>query len=464
MSLTTNLASPQVVGTPITFFATSAWVINPVYRFWLYDGTSWTLVRDWGFGTSYTWTPSTAGSYQVGVWVKPGTTPGDVFVATRVLPFVVTPTVTLTAAPISPQVVGTPITLAATSTGVTSPVYRFWLYDGTSWTLVRDWGTGDNYTWTPSTAGSYKVGVWVKPSTTPGDVSVAYGNLPFVVTPPTVALIAAPGSPQVVGTPITLAATSTGVTSPVYRFWLYDGTSWTLVRDWGTGDNYTWTPSTAGSYKVGVWVKPSTTPGDVSVAYGNLPFVVTPPTVALIAAPGSPQVVGTPINVTAAVTGGIAPQQCKWWRSTTTWQMVQDWGACSTPWVWTPTTPGSYQVGVWVRSAGNGADTPEAIAVLPFTATPMVVTLTAIPSAPQAVGTPITVTAILTGGAAPQQCKWWLSTTTWQMVQDWGACSTPWVWTPTTPGSYQVGVWVRSAGNGADTPEAIAVLPFAVTP
>src|SRR5207237_5352753 len=79
-------------------------------------------------------------------------------------------------------------------------------------------------------------------------------------------------------------------------------------------------------------------------------------------------------------------------------------------------TPGMasarYQIGVWFRSAGNGADSPESARALAFTIqAPPPATLTdlsADKATPQPVGTTITFTASVTGGTAPYQYKWWL--------------------------------------------------------
>src|ERR1051325_6541854 len=54
----------------------------------------------------------------------------------------------LTADRVAPQAVGTPVTFTAAATGGTTPYqYRWWLYDGTSWQMLRDWTTSASFTW-----------------------------------------------------------------------------------------------------------------------------------------------------------------------------------------------------------------------------------------------------------------------------------------------------------------------------
>jgi hypothetical protein len=74
----------------------------------------------------------------------------------------------------------------------------------------------------------------------------------------------------------------------------------------------------------------------------------------------APQIAGTTVNWTAAATGGTAPYQFKWWVfDGVNWIALTGWSTTTT-FTWTPTVANpNYQVGVWVRSAGNLADTPE---------------------------------------------------------------------------------------------------------
>ena len=52
VDLSSNFPSPQIPGTVITFTTTGSggFRVSYEYRFWLHDGTSWSMVQDYGAG------------------------------------------------------------------------------------------------------------------------------------------------------------------------------------------------------------------------------------------------------------------------------------------------------------------------------------------------------------------------------------------------------------------------------
>ena len=72
----------------------------------------------------------------------------------------------------------------------------------------------------------------------------------------------------------------------------------------------------------------------------------------------------------------------------------------------------------------------------------------ATPSLPLQTGDEVTWRATAVGGIGPLQYQFWLLEpgTGWRVLQEWSAQNVA-TWTPTTPGSYIVQVWVRSAGS-----------------
>jgi hypothetical protein len=70
----------------------------------------------------------------------------------------------LTADRVAPQPGNVPITFTAAATGGLPPYqYRWWVHDGASWQMVRDWTTSPTFAWTPPTPNAaYRVTVWAK--------------------------------------------------------------------------------------------------------------------------------------------------------------------------------------------------------------------------------------------------------------------------------------------------------------
>jgi hypothetical protein len=67
-----NKASPQPIGTTITFTADADSGAAPYSFKWLTssDGTTWTVARDWGASETFAWTPDTLGVYGIKVWAR----------------------------------------------------------------------------------------------------------------------------------------------------------------------------------------------------------------------------------------------------------------------------------------------------------------------------------------------------------------------------------------------------------
>src|SRR5207253_641028 len=186
--------------------------------------------------------------------------------------------------------------------------------------------TQNTFPWTPTSANAnYRVGVWVK-SDGNGDTfdrPQSTGSVPFGIDTSDLTLTSLmpdKTAPQVVGTTVTFTALATGGVGPLqYRWWVFDGAAWSVAREWSVANTFAWTPATPNSnYRVGVWVKSASTPGDTfdrpqstsSVAFAidssNLTLTgITPDKTA-------PQGAGTTVTFTATAIGGVAPLQYKW--------------------------------------------------------------------------------------------------------------------------------------------------------
>jgi cell wall-associated protease len=324
---------------------------------------------------------------------------------------------------------------------VTPYQYKWWVYDGANWTSTG-WAAANTFAWTPTVPdpNSY-VAVWVRSagdSDDEPDVSEAV-HFPIRNPPVTsVMLTADRSSPQARGTTIMWTAAPAGGTAPYqYRWWFFDGATWTMIRDWSASNTFVWTPATEGEFHFGVWARSAGNTADGAEAAAAVPYTITAPALALTADRTAPQPPGTTITWTATASGGGAPHQYKFFV---------------------------FDGANW--SAGNTADAPEAsrAVAFPINQPPVTdVTLTADRTAPQPPGTTITWTAAPSGGVTPYQYKWWVyDGASWTMATGWTSSNT-FMWKPTTPNAnYQVGVWVKSAGNTAEGFEVSRAVPFAI--
>jgi hypothetical protein len=503
-NLSANLSAPQLPGTPVTFTATATHGTAPYqYKWWLYDGSSWTTLQNWSSSSTYTWTPTVANSgFRVAVWLRNAGSTTDAYdnpQANGSVAFPINPPLSLTgltANQTSPQMANTAITFTATATGGGAPYQYKWLVnDGTTTSVLRSWSTSNTVTWTPSTSNpGYQITVWARSASSSTDAAENANSartMPFAISSSPLALTGITANlpePQPVGTPITFTATVSGGAGPhQFKWWILQGNSWTLARDWSTSNTWTWTPTTGGNTRVGVWVRNAGSTADAydnAASNGSLSFRITTqqqPTplsvTSLTANRTAPQPVGTPITFAATVAGGTAPQQFKWMLfdgSNTT--VVQGWSTNSS-WTWTPATANAaYQVTVWARSASSTTDAAEnansarslAFAIGGTAQGSLTLTsLTANQTAPQPVGAAITFTATASGGTSPYQFKWWVfDGGSWTMMQNWSTSNT-WTWTPTKLNrDARVGVWVRSAGSTTDAydnPASNGSMPFAIT-
>jgi hypothetical protein len=118
---------------------------------------------------------------------------------------------------------------------------------------VRDWSPTATWSWTPSGASpTAKVAAHARCSGCPwggaagGEAVLAYAILSPGSPPTTTTLTPDRAAPQPPGTTIAFTAGASGGTAPYeYRFWLFDGSSWSLVRDWSPTATWSWTPSGA---------------------------------------------------------------------------------------------------------------------------------------------------------------------------------------------------------------------------
>jgi spore germination protein YaaH len=299
-------ATPQGTRTIVSFTSSTTVCPQPLFEFWLLPPGSSTWILGQGYSASPTFRWNTAGApagdYLVSAWVEDAHTGSalttqlgtyDAFVGVRdTLTGAPCATPTLSATPSAPSPAGTQVGISASATCVhANPEFEFWMLPaGTStWRLVQPYSTNATYAWNSkgAAAGTELFGVWVRDSSsdgTQGSGAVRYdalARMPYAVTTTActgVTVSTSPGSPAVAGTRVTITATASGCSNPMYEFWMLPAGSstWRIVSGYSASASYVWNSTGAlhGTEQFGVWVRDASSSSAYDV-YTSTPFTVS---------------------------------------------------------------------------------------------------------------------------------------------------------------------------------------------
>ncbi|HSB68881.1 MAG TPA: Ig-like domain-containing protein, partial [Candidatus Methylomirabilis sp.] len=276
-SLAADRAAPGVVNTPITFTANLTGGVAPYEtKWWVFDGTANSLLKDWASGASMTWTPTTANpSYRIVVWARNAGSSVNTGAVSRVVVFPITaqqplpPTIpSLTADHGAPGVVNTPITFTASLTGGVAPYEtKWWVFDGTANSLLKDWASGASMTWTPTVANpNYRIVVWARSAGSSVNTGAVSRVVVFPINPLPEAVVPAALTSPVPGSVLPGPSASFTWSQAVgaAEYWLSVGTTQGGVdlynRSQGLGRSATVSPLPGGSVKIFVrlWTRSGT--------------------------------------------------------------------------------------------------------------------------------------------------------------------------------------------------------------
>jgi hypothetical protein len=482
-SLVPSVGSPSPVNTAVSWTASTSGGTGPLtYKFVIFDGSQWTVARDWSASNAWTWTPTAPGLYSIQVWVRDAGS-SALYDAWGQADYTITgpPALTVTsviASPASTSALGSVVSWTATAAGGAGPyTYEFFVFDGVSWTVGRDWSPANTWMWSPPAVGTFSIEVWVRNA---GSVALydAYGDsgIYVVTAPPPLTITALGSAPAAVGTtnsPVVWSAAATGGTGPyTFKFLLWNGTAWSLGQDWSAAPSWTWMPGAAGTYAVQVWARNAGSSAVYDAWRGSSTFTVTGPAplaiTSLTADRLFPLPAGTPVTWVGTASGGTGPYTFKYLIfNGTAWAVARDWSASNT-WMWVPPSAGTYAVQIWARNAGSAAiydSWSGAPPVTISTSTPLTVSSltvgTGSMSAPLGSVVPVVATAI--GGVGPYTYKFVVyDGTSWFVGQDWSTSSV-WNWVSAADGVYSLQVWVRNAGSTAAWDAWRGSVPFTVT-
>jgi FtsP/CotA-like multicopper oxidase with cupredoxin domain len=289
VTLTADHAAPQAPGTSITFAAAATGGVAPIqFKWFLYDGSTWTVLQEWSTTATFVWTPATAnGLYSLQAWARNAGNEADRAEQFAGASFPILPSgvsaVSVTADQTAPQAPGTSITFTAAAIGGVAPIqFKWYLYDGSTWTVLQDWSATATLVWTPATAnGLYSLQVWARGAGNEADRAEQFAGASFPILASGVSAVTVSADhtrPQAPGTTVTFTAAAAGGAGPIqFKWYLYDGSTWTVLQEWSTATTFVWTPATAnGAYSLQVWARSAGNTANAAERVFGVAFPIAP--------------------------------------------------------------------------------------------------------------------------------------------------------------------------------------------
>lgn len=443
-SIKTDRSSPQPFNGPINVSVTSNSENEALYRFWIYDGSSWKIVQNYSNQSTYRWIPEKPGTYRIWVDGKSINSRNDYDSYKEIVYTVNNVTAGISVDKAAPQPANTNIKVTADADGINNPLFKFWIYDGFNWKVVQDYSTIRELNWVPDRSGNYRIWVDVKDSLSTKERD-SYKEILYTINNIAVIsnIITDKISPQVMNSAINITAEAGGSSSILYRFWIYDGSNWSIVQNYSKLNSYRWIPSKGGNYRIWVDVKDEYSKNDVD-SYKQVFYDINSISLSeLNTDKASPQPTGQTIKFTAVGNGSSNLLYRFWILDSAGWKIVQDYSNTNT-YNWNPTRIGEYRIWVDVKSPNSTKDY-DAYKEIVYTIKDMVVVNDIIrdKQSPQLVNETINFTADAMGSASILYRFWVHDGYDWKVVQDFSSVKT-YKWTPTKPGLYRI--WVDARG------------------
>jgi hypothetical protein len=151
---------------------------------------------------------------------------------------------------------------------------------GSTWATIaasvqNSSATGGSYNWT--VAGSAVTNARIRAVWTANtNVVGSTGNFTLAIpTMSVTSLTASLPSPQPAGASVTWTTAAAGGIAPLqYQYWINAGGGWTMVRDFGTSNTWTWTPTQIGHYVVQVRVRSAGTTSGYDTSKDSADFQI----------------------------------------------------------------------------------------------------------------------------------------------------------------------------------------------
>lgn len=479
-AVSANPASPQAVGSQVSFTGSSTGCPSPVYEFWLRtpDGM-WHMVQPFD-GNVWNWNTSTygAGTYTIHVWANNAGDSqttfeafGEAFYTLTATPGRCTSAGLGFTGPAS-RPAGSTVDFTATSTGCAFPMYEYWVGDSSgNWTLTRPFTNDPTWTWDTRgwPAGTYTIHVWANEG---GDSTAsfeAYGSAMVTLTGCASASLSPAAPTQEAGSTVAFSASATGCADPMFEFWVQDlNGNWHLMRPFTSDPTWNWDTSglTPGTYTVHVWANEAGDSTSRFEAFGSSTVTLTGCSSASLAPVNPSAAAGSTVSLTASSAGCSNPQYEFWvMYPDGTWHLIQGFGGATFNWNTIGLAPGSYLVHVWANQTGASTARYEAFGSDTVTLTGCTSAALSPTNGSAAVGTAVTFTAS-SAGCPTAVYEFWLEYPdgTWHLEQGFSTTAT-WTWNTAgfPKGNYVIHVWANNQNSSYSTYETFGAATYTLT-
>lgn len=132
--------------------------------------------------------------------------------------------------------------------------------DGIVTSYVWDFGDGSYGTGVTATHQYTRIATYTPTLTVTDDDGATGSSWTNIIAAPALSAVTVAGSPTGtidVSAPVSLTATSIGGYQAQYKFMVNSGSGWQTLRDYGSSNTFTWTPSASGYYELKVWARSS---------------------------------------------------------------------------------------------------------------------------------------------------------------------------------------------------------------
>ena len=412
---------------------------------------SFTTVGSYSTTSSFTFKPTTTGTYTVRVKVKDsaGTVVSKDLTVTVIIDSDGQPLVNSATISATSITLGKSVTITGKATGGTSPYYYAVYYkksSSTSYTTAQAYSTTNKVTVTPGAATTYNIRVKVKDK----NATVKTKDFTVKVTPAVLSntsTISATSVPA--GSSVTITGKASGGTSP-YQYAAYykkaSSTSYTTIKGYSTTAKMTFTPAVATTYNVRVKVKDNVG----TVVNKDFTVKVTPAALSNTSTVSATSVTfGKSVTITGKASGGTSPYQYAAYykkTSSSSYTKLRDYKTTATM-TFKPAVQTSYNLRVKVKDNAGTVKNKDFTIKVTAAALANASTLSA---TSVTLGKSITITGKATGGTSPYQYAAYYkkaSSTSYTKIRDYSKTTTMTV-KPAAATTYNVRVKVKdSAGT-----------------